>query len=284
MAMSIRTTGAVLLAAVALMGCEPVASSSDEMQTLDVIDSTNLANVMLAGNDPEASVDFFRSSLTEDPDRVEFQRGYAISLTRAGRHEEAAIAFERLDEAGDLTPVDRLRYAESLIRLNAWDRAEAQLSLIPNARDNYRWNLLNALIADSYENWDEADRFYAAARGLTSSPGPILNNWGISKMSRNDLEGAERNFAESIRFDSTLFEAKNNLAIARALQGNYAVPAVSLTEVERAQIYHNMALVALRQDETDTARGLLELAVETHPQFFPAASDKLAGLDGSVDR
>ncbi|RED18706.1 tetratricopeptide repeat protein [Pontivivens insulae] len=282
--MIIRTGGALILAATILMGCEASGPAEGDVNAVDVIDSTNLANVVLASGDADAAVEFFRNSLTESPERVDFQRGYAVSLSRAGRHEEATIAFERLDEQGDLQPGDRLRYAESLIRLNEWNRAEAQLSLLGQANDNYRWNLLNALIADNGQNWDIADRFYASARGLTSAPASVLNNWGISKMSRGDLDGAIRNFSEAVRFDATLFEAKNNLALARGLQGNYSIPVVPLTEIERAQIYHNLAVVALRQGEDDIARGLLELAVETHPQFFPAAADKLAGLDTQVDR
>ena len=282
--MIVRTGGAIVLVTALLMGCAPPGLPDGDFEAIDVIDSSNLANVVLTSGDPEAAVAFFRDSLSEAPDRVDFQRGYAVSLSRAGRHEEATIAFERLDEQGDLQPGDRLRYAESLIRLNAWDRSEAQLSLLGDAEGNYRWNLLNALIADNAQEWAIADRFYASARGLTSSPASILNNWGISKMSRGDLDGAVRNFTEAVRFDATLFEAKNNLALARGLQGNYSIPVVPLTEVERAQIYHNLAVVALRQGEDDTARGLLELAVETHPQFFPAASDKLAGLSTQVDR
>ena len=57
-----------------------------------------------------------------------------------------------------------------------------------------------------------------------------------------------------------------------------------MSEEERAQIYHNMALVALRRDQPDIARGLLELAVETHPRHFAAAADKLAALQSAVNR
>ena len=268
----------------ALGACEPRAPFDPTPQALNAIDSVNLTELMLTTGEPEAAVQFFRSSLADEPDRLDFQRGYAISLTRADRNDEAVIAFERLDEQGNLEDRDRITYAQSLVRLNQWDRAEAQLSLVRGGAEEYRWNQLNAIVADNYERWDAADGFYAKARSLTSQPAPILNNWGVSKMSRGDLVGAARQFSESVRYDPQSFGAKNNLAIARALQGNYALPVVPLSEEERAQIYHNMALVALRRDQPDIARGLLELAVETHPRHFAAAADKLAALQSAVNR
>ncbi len=280
-----RVKQAVLAtAAIAALAACDRKMDEDALQPVNVIDAANLTDVMLTSADPEAAVEFFRASLVDEPDRVDFQRGYAVSLARAGRNDEATIAFEELDEEGKLQPRDRLSYAQALLRLGEWDRTEAQLSLVPEARDNYRWNLLNALLSDNYGNWDEADRYYAAARGLTSQPTQILNNWGVSKMSRGDLEGAERHFTEAVRFDVRAFEPKNNLAIARGLQGNYSLPVISMTEEEKAQIYHNLALVALRQEETDIARGLLEQAIETHPRYFGSAADKLAALSSVVER
>jgi len=272
------------LGILALAACEPPEPFASSASGLNAINSVNLTELMLTTGEPDAAVQFFRSSLAEEPNRLDFQRGYAISLTRADRHDEAVIAFERLDEQGDLEDRDRITFAQSLVRLNQWDRAEAQLSLVNNGAEEYRWNQLNAIVADNYQRWDAADRFYAKARSLTSAPAPILNNWGVSKMSRGDLDGAARLFGDSVRYDPQSFSAKNNLAISRALQGNYALPVVPLSEEERAQIYHNMALVALRQDSSDIARGLLELAVETHPRHFAAAADKLAALQGTVNR
>lgn len=267
-----------------LTACEQGTPFGEAPSRLNAIDSVNLTELMLTTGEPEAAVDFFRSSLADEPNRVDFQRGYAISLSRADRHDEAVLAFERLDVQGDLQDGDRMTFAQSLIRLNQWERAEAQLSLVNNGADDYRWNQLNAMLSDNYERWDEADTYYAKARSLTSQPATILNNWGVSKMSRGDLEGAARHFTDAVRYDPDGFGAKNNLAISRALRGIYALPVVPLNEEERAQLYHNMALVALRQNDPDIARGLLELAVETHPRHFSAAADKLAALQGTVNR
>ncbi|WP_316016057.1 tetratricopeptide repeat protein [Roseobacter sp. HKCCA0434] len=275
---------AIVAAALLLTACDRTGEEALQGVSLNAIDELNLTQLMLQTGEPEAAVEFFRASLQEQPDRVDFQRGYAISLTRAGRVDEAIIAFRELDEAGDLEPADRLPYARALIRTGDFDTAEAQLTLVGDGRNSYDWNLLNALISDNYERWDEADGFYARARALTAQPGAVLNNWGVSKMSRGDHEGATRHFTEAVRYDPDDFSAKNNLALSRALRGNYAVPVVPLTEEERAQIYHNMALIALRRDDTDIARGLLELAVETHPRYFEAAARKLEALQGAVNR
>jgi hypothetical protein len=61
------------------------------------------------------------------------------------------------------------------------------------------------------------------------------------------MAGAEELFLEAISYDPNLFTAKNNLVLARAAQGNYQLPLVRMTQVERAQLLHTAALAAIRQ-------------------------------------
>ena len=56
-----------------------------------------------------------------------------------------------------------------------------------------------------------------------------------------------------------------------------------MTERERAQILHNLGVIATRREERDIARGLFAAAVETHPQFYQEAADKLAALEAKVE-
>ena len=107
--------------------------------------------------------------------------------------------------------------------------------------------------------------------GTTTRPANVLNNWGFSRLSRGDFDGAEELFLEAIRYDPALFTAKNNLVMARAAQGNYQMPLVRMSEIERAQLLHTAGLAAIRQGKTDVGRGLLAEAIETPPQQLEAA-------------
>ena len=101
-------------------------------------------------------------------------------------------------------------------------------------------------------------------------------------MSRGDLSTATQMFERAIAYDSRLFSAKNNLAIARGLQGNFDVPVVPLTDTERAIILNNLGLIALRKNEKKIALGLFAAAIEAHPQHYQTAADRLAALEAKV--
>ena len=135
------------------------------------------------------------------------------------------------------------------------------------------------MVADSDQEWDRADSFYETAVGLTMQPAGVLNNWGYSMLTRGDHEGAERLFTEALTYDPDLFHAKNNLVLARAARGQYTLPLVQVTQVERAQLLHTMALAAVRRGDIDIGRGLLQDAIDTHPQHFEAAVTALRSLD-----
>jgi Flp pilus assembly protein TadD len=170
-----------------------------------------------------------------------------------------------------------MEYADALIRNGDWDAAEAQLDLIPPTLESFERYRLEAMVADSNREWDRAESFYETAVGLTTRPAGVLNNWGFSRLTRGDHAGAEELFLEAISYDPNLFTAKNNLVLARAAQGNYQLPLVRMTQVERAQLLHTAALAAIRQGEISTGRNLLSEAIDTHPQHFEAAVRALRG-------
>jgi Flp pilus assembly protein TadD len=152
------------------------------------------------------------------------------------------------------------------------------LNTVPPTHETYNRYRLEAMIADSREQWDRADSFYEIAAGLTPEPAGVLNNWGYSKMTRGDYRGAERLFIDALRHEPGLFTAKNNLVLARAAQRRYELPLIEMTQVERAELLHTMALAAIRQGDVETGRALLQEAIATHPQHFEAAANALAAL------
>lgn len=279
-----------VLAALAVAGCDTEAASEaarEEIENLDalnVIDESNLNDLMLNFADPNQSVIYFQRGLASDPGRVDFQRGLAKSLLSAKRPAEAASVYGTMEEKGNLNSVDRLKYAEALIQTGEWSKAQAQLGKVPPTVESYERYKLEAMVADNRKEWQKADTYYQQAREKTTRPASIYNNWGISKIARGDRGGAEEMFIKAISYDSSMFSAKNNLAISRATRKVYDLPIVPMTKAEEAELLHNIALQAIRNGDIDIGRGLLERAIETHPRHFEEASNKLAALNSSVVR
>jgi Flp pilus assembly protein TadD len=138
------------------------------------------------------------------------------------------------------------------------------------------------MVADHASNWDAADAAYGKAEKLSPRPAKVLNNWGVSLMGRGNLPEAARTFERAVSYDSRLFSAKNNLAIARGLQREYTLPLVPLTDEERAVLLNNLGIIAMRQGDERMAKGLFAAAVEIHPQHYSGAADRLAALEANV--
>jgi Flp pilus assembly protein TadD len=251
-------------------------------QDINVIDESNLNDVMLTVADPNEAVVHFARVTKQHPDRIDGQRGLAASLIRAKRNTEGAAAWKRVMEMEGTTNEDRVEYADAQIRTGDWAGAEATLDSIPPTHESFKRYRLEAMVADSQQEWTKADSFYQTAIGLTTQPAGVMNNWGYSKLTRGDFDAAERLFADAIRSDPKLFTAKNNLVLARAAQRNYNLPVIDMDQTERAYLLHTMALSAIKQNDVETGKGLLRDAIETHPQHFEAAVRALRALETSV--
>ena len=278
------TAGVALVILAACSDPDADRAALESLDALNVIDEQNLNALMLDFADPNQAVAYFRRTLEANPERVDLQRGYATALMRAGRADEAVLAYREMEAKGNLADTDRLKYAEALIQTAEWEKGEAQLDAIPPSVETYDRYRLEAMVADFRKDWNKADSFYDVASGLTTRKGPILNNWGISKMARGDGPAAEEMFLRAVAADESLFSAKNNLAISRAKRREYDLPVIPVTKAEEAKLLHNIALQAIRNGDVDQGRGLLEEAVETSPTFFTEAASKLEALNRQVAR
>ncbi|MEP5152231.1 tetratricopeptide repeat protein [Planktotalea sp.] len=270
-----------LLALVATAACnKPNGETVDrKVAGVNVIDETNLNDVMLTVADPNEAVSYFQRASADDPKRIEHKRGLASSLIRAKRNTEAVSAWEVVNAHPDATAADQVDLADAKIRANDWKGAEAVLDQIPPTHETFKRYRLEAMIADSNREWKKADSFYETAVGLTTKPAGVMNNWGYSKLTRGDFTAAERLFTDAIRQDDQLFTAKNNLVLARGAQRKYELPVVPMGQIERAQLLHTLGLSAVKQGDVETAKGLLRDAIETHPQHFEAAVRSLRALE-----
>ena len=270
--------------AIALSACDQKSAQDVDraFQDINVVDETDLNDVMLTAADPNEAVTYFHRAASEKPDRIDLQRGLAKSLVRAKRNTEAVAAWKQVVAHEEVTNDDRVDLADALIRNNEWDDADAALDEIPPTFETFKRYRLEAMIADSDQDWEKADSFYEIAVGLTTRPAGVMNNWGYSKLTRGDFPGAERLFSDAIRQDRSLFTAKNNLVLARGAQGKYALPVIETTQTERAQLLYTLGLSAVKQGDTTIGKGLLRDAIDTHPQHFEAAVRSLQALEDNV--
>jgi Flp pilus assembly protein TadD len=267
---------------VALSACDKgidTAEMDRKFQGVNVVDESDLNEVMLTVGDPNEAVAYFQRTLKDNSDRIDIRRGLAQSLVRAKRIPEAKVAWAKVVEHEDSTDDDRVQLADVLIRAGEWDQAEKVLDAIPPTVETFKRYRLEAMIADSNKEWKKADSFYEVAVGLTTKPASVLNNWGYSKLTRGDLPEAEKLFLEAIRHDDKLYTAKNNLVMARGAQGKYILPVIPMTQVEKAELLHTLGLAAIKSGDVKTGKALLREAMETHPQHFEAAARALAALD-----
>lgn len=267
---------------VALTACGQRQSDAEvqrAIKSVNVIDESNLNDIMLTVGDPDEAVAYFKKTAAEQPDRIDLKRGLAKSLIRANHPTEAVAVWTQIVASPEGTNEDRVALADSLIRTNDWSRAEAELNKIPPTHETYERYRLEAMVADSKKDWKKADSFYEIAAGLTTKPAGVLNNWGFSKLTRGDYPGAEKLFGEALTYDSGMFTAKNNLVLARGAQRKYDLPVLEMSQVERAELLYTMALTAIKQNDITVGKGLLQQAIDTHPQHFEAAARSLAALD-----
>lgn len=274
----------VATAAIGLLACDNSGEAQVEraLQDLNVVDETKLNDVMLTIGDPDEAVNYFAGANSNDPGRIDLQRGLAKSLVRAGRAPEAITAWKNVIAHAEVNNDDRVDLADAYIRNNRWDDAATALNTIPPTHETFKRYRLEAMVADSREQWDKADSFYETAVGLTTTPGGVLNNWGYSKLTRGEYVEAERLFVDALRHNKSMFTAKNNLVLARGAQRNYDLPVISMTQVERAQLLHTLALTAIKQNDVTIGKGLLREAIDTHPQHFADAVRSLRALEDNV--
>ncbi|MEM5477636.1 hypothetical protein [Pacificibacter sp. AS14] len=277
-------TSLTLSGAMILTGCGQSDFGDVERAStsVNVIDENNLNDVMLTATDPTESVSYFTRAVAGAPGRIDLMRGLAKSLVRARNITAGVQAWRNVAKHADATSSDRVDYADALIRAGDWKEAQAQLNLVPPTHETYKRYRLEAMVADSNQDWKKADSFYETAVGLTTKPSSVLNNWGYSKLTRGEFSSAERLFAEAITYDSGLFTAKNNLVLSRGAQGKYELPVVSMTQIERAHLLYTMGLSAVKSGDITIGKGLIKEAIDTHPQHFEIAVRSLRALESNV--
>ena len=146
----------ILLAAciagvVAVAGCGKKSGEDTvtrAFQDVNVVDESNLNDVMLTVADPNEAVSYFTRTAQENPDRIDIQRSLGKSLIRAKRNQEAASVWGKVAASKDATADDKVDYADALIRAGDWAKAEKTLDSVPPTHETYNRYRLEAIVAD----------------------------------------------------------------------------------------------------------------------------------------
>lgn len=273
---------ALCIACTALAACQRnnEAEVKRAIDSVTEVDQANLNEIMLTVGDPNEAVTYFKGAVAANPQSIDTKRMLAKSLNRAGKPTEAVVVWTEVVNSPDGTNADRVELAGTYIRVNNWDQAAAMLNQVPPTYETYERYRYEAMVADSQKQWKKADSFYEIAAGLTTQPAGIYNNWGFSKLTRQDYSGAERLFLEALTYDPGMFTAKNNLILARGAQGKYDMPVIQMTQKENSELLYTLALTAIKRGDVNVGKQLLQLSIDTNPQYFEAAERSLAALDG----
>lgn len=149
------------------------------------------------------------------------------------------------------------------------------VALNPNA-----WQAYNGLglLADRKGNHPEAVRYYDAALAINPDSGPVLNNRGYSKMLAGDYSGAGEDLSRAAK-ELGHRQAWVNLGSLMTRWGYYdlAVEAYG-TVLPQPEALNKVAEASMRKGDLDTARKLLEQAIEQSPSYFEKAEQNLAQI------
>eukprot|EP00212_Chloropicon_laureae_P005608 CAMPEP_0197497588 /NCGR_PEP_ID=MMETSP1311-20131121/52288_1 /TAXON_ID=464262 /ORGANISM="Genus nov. species nov., Strain RCC856" /LENGTH=117 /DNA_ID=CAMNT_0043043257 /DNA_START=156 /DNA_END=506 /DNA_ORIENTATION=- len=113
----------------ALAACSDTDQESVEraIQDVNAVDEANLSDVMLTVADPNEAIAYFQRTLNSNPDRIDIQRGLALSYVRAKRFTEAVPAWTRVTKHKESTANDLVDLADAQIRAGQWEAAEKTL-------------------------------------------------------------------------------------------------------------------------------------------------------------
>ncbi|MBT8412035.1 MAG: hypothetical protein KJP02_09595, partial [Octadecabacter sp.] len=137
------------------VGAQPVSLAGD----------ADLNSIMINAAAPDEAVAYFHRAIAQNPTDLSSQRGLATSLVRAGRATEAVPVWEVIVSNPAATHDDRVNHADAMVRTGDWTGAEAQLDRIPPTFETFERYRLEAIVADSNEEWQRADSFYQTAVG-----------------------------------------------------------------------------------------------------------------------
>lgn len=229
----------------------------------------------------------YQAVLAQTPDDAEAHAGMSEVLVLLGDYESAlehslkAVAL--VEDRPDLRARALHAAGLSLLLTDRGNQAEEKLegAVAADPRSWRTWNAL-ARARDARRAWDEAGVAYRRALALAPNEAAILNNYGLSRLSAGDLEGATALFSRALEASPDLRPAETNLRLALALQGRYGEALAGVAAEDRPAALNNAGYAALLRGDYAKSRSLLLQAIELSPSFYQPAWSNLQFL-GSLE-
>jgi Flp pilus assembly protein TadD len=154
------------------------------------------------------------------------------------------------------------------------------------AADQSSWRAWNALgsLYDSDKNWARADTAYANALAATDKPGVVLNNRGYSRMLQGAYDLAVADFVTALEKRPDLSQARTNLRLALALQGEYERATAGMRPDERSALLNNAGFAAGLRGDYGKAQELLKQAMQERGEYFDRANANLKWVEEMASR
>lgn len=258
---------------------EPIvkSSSADSLARADAARDAGAYGEAIAG---------YRTVLSAEPGEPAALFGLAESLRKSGDPDSAVPTYLKIvsDEAWRLKSLEGLGFAHIALGDPASARETFDIALNENPAA-WRASLGKAQLADLDRDWLGADAAYEQALDASDNPSLVLNNYGVSKLSRNEPRAAENLFQRALEINPASERTRINLEIAQAVinptidqLGTKADPR------KRAQRLNNRGYVAMLQRRFTEAETLFRQAIEAHPAFYPAAYENLQMLKALAAR
>jgi len=231
----------------------------------------------------------YESILAQAPDDPEALMGLGEAEVLLGEYGTGLDHSRKAAElAGERAELKARALHNSAIALLLTDRAqEAETTLEAAVENDPRsWRAWNALgrARDAHRDWVKAREAYDRALALAPNEGAVLNNFGLSKLSAGDLEGAAALFVRALEASPDLAAAETNLRLTLALRGQYDEALAGVAAARLPDALNNAGYAALLRGDYPKARVLFLRAIDASPSFYEPSWSNLRFLSSVEQR
>ncbi|HET6518756.1 MAG TPA: tetratricopeptide repeat protein [Geminicoccaceae bacterium] len=231
----------------------------------------------------------FESIVAQAPDDAEALTGLGEAEVLLGDYgaglDHSRKAAERAGERTGLKARALYSSGIALLLTNRTDEAETTLvAAVENDPRSWRaWNALGRA-RDGRKDWEQARVAYERALALAPNEGAVLNNFGLSKLSAGDLDGAAALFVRALEASPDLAAAETNLRITLALRGEYNEALAGVDAERMPDALNNAGYAALLRGDYPKARVLFLQAIDASPSFYEPSWSNLRFLSSVEQR
>lgn len=201
--------------------------------------------------------------------------GADLNLAK-GRYEFALAGYRAVEATPSLTSRSLQGQGITLAMLSRSDEALKILQRV-TALDATAWRAWNALGReyDHRGRWSDAEAAYAAAMAASDGSPLVLNNRGYSRLLQQRRDDAVADLVAALRKRPDLVEARTNLRLALALNGDYDRAMAGGSPDDTAALLNNAGFAAGMRGDYAKAEELLGQAMVSRGEFYGRAAENL---------